>query len=71
MVDLAAAFDLNWDIPAIAESVEDRVEPTIEQWQKYMQGSLRLLDELRPDLELKRLAWSQVVVSVRHYFGRI
>jgi hypothetical protein len=29
---------------------------------------LRLLDELGPNFELERLAWGQIVVSVRHRF---
>jgi len=71
MVDLAPTLDLDRDVPAVGESVKDRIKPTIQQRQKYMQSSLGLLDQLGPNLELKRLTWSQIVVSVRHCFGRI
>jgi hypothetical protein len=67
MVDLAATLDLKWDVAAIGESVQDRVEATIKQRQKHVQGALRLLDELGPNLELKRLTRSQIVVAVRHH----
>jgi len=42
------------------------VEATVEQRQKNVQGALRLFDQVRPDLEFQRLAWSAGVTPHRH-----
>jgi len=64
--DLALALDLNPDVPSVGLSVQHRVDATVEQWQENMQETPRLLDLVRPDLELQRLTWTARVTPAGH-----
>src|SRR5258708_1352826 len=63
---LAPSFDLDWDVAPIGHAMEHAIEPAIEQGQKDVQSALRLLDQIRPDLELEALARTARVTVLIH-----
>lgn len=44
--------------------MQHAVEAAVEKRQKYVQRALRLLDQIRPDLEFQGLAWTARVTPL-------
>ena len=62
----SSTFDLKRYVSAVGHPMHHRVEPAVQQRQEHVQGALRLLDQIRPDLEFHCLARTNGVPPCRH-----
>ena len=58
---LSSAFDLHRDVSPVTHSVQHGVEAAVEEGKKNVQSALRLFDQVRPNFEFQRLAWTAPV----------